>query len=166
MASWQHAYADLLPAGFLAGLSVDDDARRWRQALGDASRQLFVCVAERPPGTIIGFAAGGPNHREDGQYDGELQAIYLDPACQRQGVGAALARAVAVRLADLAMPSMIVWVLAENPARHFYEALGGQRAGHRQLELAGLVLDAIAYGWRDTAALRAGETTAGDGRSG
>jgi L-amino acid N-acyltransferase YncA len=153
VASWQHTYADVLPASFLDHLSATDDARRWRRIILE-QRQLFVYVAERPAGTIVGFAVGGPNHLHDKLYAGELQAIYLDPACQRQHIGTDLVRAVAKHLAGQGMPSMIVWVLAANPARHFYEALGGGSAGRRQLQLGGLWLDAVAYGWTDTAGLR------------
>lgn len=154
VASWRHTYADLMPASFLAGLSVTDDARRWRRTMTDVSRHLFVYVAERESEGIVGFAVGGPNHLHDDLYAGELQAIYLDPACERQGIGTLLVRAVAKRLADLGMPSMIVWVLAANPARRFYEALGGGSAGRRQLQLGGVWLDAVAYGWVDTGDLR------------
>jgi L-amino acid N-acyltransferase YncA len=153
VASWRETYAGILPSTFLAGLSSTDDARRWRRTILE-QHQLFVYVAERPAGTIAGFAVGGPNHLRDHLYAGELQAIYLDPACERQHIGTHLVRAVATRLAERGMPSMIVWVLAANPARRFYEALGGGSAGRRQLQLGGVWLDAVAYGWPDTKALR------------
>lgn len=44
---------------------------------------------------------------------------------------------------------MLVWVLAENPFRRFYEALGGQYVRTEQFELGGAMLDEVAYGWRD-----------------
>ncbi|HEY7791534.1 MAG TPA: GNAT family N-acetyltransferase, partial [Vicinamibacterales bacterium] len=116
VASWQHTYADLLPADFLSHLSIADDARRWRRTMIDARPRLFVYVAERA-GALTGFAVGGPNHLHDELYAGELQAIYLDPECERQGIGTALVRATAAHLAELGMPSMIVWVLAGNSAR-------------------------------------------------
>jgi GNAT superfamily N-acetyltransferase len=152
VASWQHTYADVLPATFLDSLSTTDDARRWRRMILE-QRQLFVYVAERPTGAIVGFAVGGPNHLHDKRYAGELQAIYLDPPWERQHIGTDLVRAVASHLAERGMPSMIVWVLAANPARRFYEALGGGPAGRRQLQLGELWLDAVAYGWTDTRTL-------------
>jgi hypothetical protein len=43
----------------------------------------------------------------------------------------------------------MVWVLAANPARFFYEAMGGARAGERLEEFAGTQLEELAYGWPD-----------------
>jgi hypothetical protein len=45
---------------------------------------------------------------------------------------------------------MIVWVLADNPARRFYEALDGQYVGERDIEIDGVKLREVAYGWADT----------------
>ena len=44
---------------------------------------------------------------------------------------------------------MLVWVLADNPSRHFYEALGGQYVSAKQIEIGGAMLDEVSYGWRD-----------------
>ena len=40
-------------------------------------------------------------------------------------------------------------MLAANPSRFFYEAMGGQRAGERQESFAGTELEELAYGWPD-----------------
>ena len=47
------------------------------------------------------------------------------------------------------MPSMLIWVLAKNPSRAFYEALGGQRVYEKQIVIGGETLVEVAYGWRD-----------------
>ncbi len=44
---------------------------------------------------------------------------------------------------------MLVRVLAENPARKFYEALGGQLLKAKPIEIGGATLDEVAYGWTD-----------------
>ena len=44
---------------------------------------------------------------------------------------------------------MLLWVLADNPARHFYEVLGGQLMKASQTEIGGVMLDEVAYGWID-----------------
>jgi len=64
-----------------------------------------------------------------------------------------LAQTVAERLARAGLHSMLVWVLADNPARHFYEALGGQQVRGQQITIGGVTLDEIAYGWTDTGRL-------------
>ena len=44
-------------------------------------------------------------------------------------------------------------MLRDNPARFFYERLGGKLASHRKLQVAGVSVEAIAYGWRDLASV-------------
>ncbi len=58
---------------------------------------------------------------------------------------------------------MLVWVLADNPMRRFYEALGGRLLREKKVEIGGVALDEVAYGWRDTAALRGVERGAWSG---
>jgi hypothetical protein len=49
---------------------------------------------------------------------------------------------------------MAVWVLALNPSRKFYEALGGQSIGEQEIERGGRPLVEIAYGWSDLSKFR------------
>jgi hypothetical protein len=44
---------------------------------------------------------------------------------------------------------MLVWVLADNAARCFYERLGGEPAGESMVARAGVRLRELAYLWRD-----------------
>jgi FR47-like protein len=60
-----------------------------------------------------------------------------------------LVGAVVKRLARAGIDSMLVWVLAANPSRRFYEALGGRQVCEKQIEIGGVMLDEIAYGWAD-----------------
>jgi len=45
-----------------------------------------------------------------------------------------------------------VWVLAENPFRNFYEALGGKLIREQTIERWGQEFIEVAYGWNDLAA--------------
>jgi hypothetical protein len=47
------------------------------------------------------------------------------------------------------MTSLLVWVLADNPARKFYEALGGQYVYDKQVSIGNARLIEVAYGWRN-----------------
>ena len=75
--SWQAAYAGLIPADFLAGLSVQARAASWARLIADGGS---VLVAE-DDGVIVGFAAYGP---------GRLFALYLLPEQWGRGLGRAL----------------------------------------------------------------------------
>ena len=45
--------------------------------------------------------------------------------------------------------SMVVWVLARNPSRKFYEAMGASVITEQQIELGGESYTEIGYGWSD-----------------
>lgn len=153
---WRESYAGIVPDGYLAALSVEERERMWARGLGDPDHPSFVYVAEDDAGSTVGFASGGPRRDGDPAYAGELYAIYLLRACQGQGAGRRLMAAVARRLAESDIRSMLLWVFAENPARRFYESLGGQYLAEQQFELGGRMLTEVAYGWRDTSALYEG----------
>ena len=57
-------------------------------------------------------------------------------------------KATANRVTD-GCDTAVLWMLADNPTRFFYEGLGGDRVGHRVDRLGGSPVDEIAYAWRD-----------------
>ncbi len=153
--TWRSAYKDIVPAAYLASLAQAEREARWREILGHPAPGTCAFVAVDGAGQVAGFADGGPRRDGPEQFAGELYAIYLTPSTQRQGVGRRLVGAVAQGLAQAGMPSMLLWVFADNPARRFYEALGGQLVAQQTFELGGATLDEVASGWPDVAPLRA-----------
>lgn len=151
VASWRAAYAGIVPDEFLAALSVEERAAVWRDAVAPG-RKSYLVVAE-DEGEVIGFAVGGPEREGDATYSGELYAIYLLPERQGQGIGRALVIDVAQELSRRGLSSLLIWVLAENPARKFYEALGGQVVREKEIEIGGKGLIEVAYGWKSLAPL-------------
>lgn len=157
VAGWRATYPGIVPEATLAGLSVDAVEREWAPALARADGPTSVFVAEDADGRVVGFAGCGPRRDGPAAFAGELYAIYLLPEAQGKGVGRALARAGARRLAERGMRSMLLWVFEENAAaRRFYERLGGTPVGRQGFELGGKWMVEVAYGWADTAALRRG----------
>jgi len=61
--------------------------------------------------------------------------------------------ALFARLVRSDLASAMIWVLRANPARFFYERLGGKLVSHRPLQVAGTSVEAVAYGWPDLAAV-------------
>lgn len=53
------------------------------------------------------------------------------------------------RLLQSGMNTMLLWVVSDNPARRFYEALGGQQIKTERAELGGVMINEVAYGWTD-----------------
>jgi ribosomal protein S18 acetylase RimI-like enzyme len=141
VAAWQHAYAGLLDAEFLAGLDVAQRAQRWHERLTEPAEGVFVLVFEQL-GQVSGFVSAGPS-QDDDRDGGEVYAIYVDPRGQRRGTGSALLTAAARRLAEAAFTEATLWVLDGNaPARRFYEAHGWRTDGK---------LQAFSYGDGDSA---------------
>jgi L-amino acid N-acyltransferase YncA len=147
--SWRVAYAGIVLAAYLASLSVDERESRWAKILtGQDGTRTYVAVDEK--GQVVGFVSGGPRREGDPAYAGELYAIYLLPDQKGKGYGRRLASTIARRLAQEGMPSMLVWVLAENYARGFYERIGGALIGEQTITIGGADLREVAYGWPDT----------------
>jgi hypothetical protein len=70
-------------------------------------------------------------------------------------VGRALLMSLFDALIDRGMNSAVVWVLAQNPARFFYEAMGGRRIAEKKERLWNALLPQVGYGWDDLRLLRA-----------
>lgn len=68
---------------------------------------------------------------------------------QGKGIGRQLTVAVARALMARNFTTMLVWVLAENPACKFYEALGGQAVTEKTETIDGKALREIGYGWQN-----------------
>jgi GNAT superfamily N-acetyltransferase len=152
VATWQSTYRGLVPDARLDTLTVENDiASGFGRWLKSPEPGRVYLVAHRSEGEIVGFAIGGPNrHPEDG-FSGELGAIYILKEHQGQGIGSALVGHVARHLLATGRSDMIVWVIAENPYRRFYEKLGGVFVRERLAEsrVAGGLLRERSYGWRD-----------------
>ena len=150
--SWRTTYTGIVPEDFLAGMSYEDFEARWHGWLG--VEESVVYVVESPSARIVGFAFGGPQREEDhSAYEGELYAAYLLGEHQCKGLGRQLLGAVAKGLARQGKTSMLAWVLAENPSRRFYEVVGGKLLGREEIEIGGVMLEEVAYGWEDVRVL-------------
>jgi GNAT superfamily N-acetyltransferase len=153
MESWRNTYRGLVPDSFLDSLDYGKRVERWQQRFTDASMEEFVYVAQDSAGRIVGFASGGPERTGHPIYKGELRALHIALDYQRHGIGHRLMSTVVARLAEMGMHSLLVWVLTGNPARAFYEGLGGIYVTERVEDLAGVPVDEVAYGWEDTTPL-------------
>jgi len=131
--TWQSAYAEMIPPEILDALDPAVWAERRRRTAPPPGGQTLVADDD---GTITGFAAFGPMRLEHGaEYDfaeGELYAIYVDPAHQHKGTGKRLFTAARAALAEAGFPVMRLWVLEKNlPSRRFYERMGMAPDGDR-----------------------------------
>lgn len=147
--SWRTTYKGIVPGDFLANMSYERNAQNRVRTLSDPETKTRTYVAQDESGRIVGFVNGGPERENDPIYKGELYAIYTFKEAQGQGLGRRLTQALAEGLLRDGMHAMLVWVLADNPARRFYEALGGQELRTKPIEIGGAVLEEVAYGWQN-----------------
>ncbi len=153
--SWRATYKGIVPDEHLANLSNERGQQRWQNAI--AANTEFIYVAE-DDGKVVGFACGGPERSGDPIYKGEIYEIYLLPEYQHCGIGRRLTAAIVERLIQAGMTSMLIWVLAKNPSRAFYEALGGQQIHDKEVTIGDVTLLEVAYGWRDIRPLAGSHT--------
>jgi L-amino acid N-acyltransferase YncA len=153
--TWRTTYRGIVPDEHLANLSYERQASGWYPILNqDSDDGYFTYVAEEGSGEIIGFASGGEERTGDPVYEGEVMAIYILQNQQGKGIGRCLVQAVAEQLHLSGINSMLVWVLADNPACQFYAALGGEPVREKKIEISGKPLIEVAYGWTETGNLR------------
>jgi GNAT superfamily N-acetyltransferase len=148
VAGWRAAYAGLMPADFLAGLSVESRERGWRAWLAaDEGGDTPAWVALNA-GEVVGFAAGGPPRDDDVPAPAaEVYAIYVRPDRWRSGAGRALLGAAAAEWERRGVRTIVLWVLEGNSSgRAFYEAMGWSPDGGRQrLDLGGFESTEVRY---------------------
>lgn len=143
--AWREAYAHILPAELLAGLSYDEREERARIRLGE---RADTWVVERH-GSVVGFAIAGKTRYPEVPTDGELSAIYVHPTAYRQGVGSELVCAAATALRNDDFASMCVFCFRDNArVRSFYESLGAAYYNDSSFELAGVRYADVSYIWR------------------
>lgn len=144
--TWRTTYAGIVPDKVLLQMSAPIQAERWRRELARDGQIVFVAADER--GRVLGFTSGGPA-RKGARVDGEIYTLYVDPDAQGGGVGRALVTEVFRAFAGFGWQTAVIWVLQANPARFFYEALGGARVGERVERLWGVDLAETGYVWSD-----------------
>jgi GNAT superfamily N-acetyltransferase len=155
--SWRDSYPGLVPDHVLIGMSRQRQAASWRGAITHRRHAERVLVAEDTAG-IVGFGSCGPVRDRGQPFRGEVFALYVDPDRRDEGIGRSLLETLFGALRRDHMDSALVWVLAENPARFFYEAMGGRFIATREEPLWGTVLPQVAYGWHDLTLAPGGHT--------
>ena len=141
--TWQSAYAGLLPDSLLVSMSDVRQSAWWSRALADPVQAPGIFVADDDERGVVGFTSGGPARDTPERLDGaevrvgEVYTLYVEPDFQDQGLGRGLLDALFGKL------------LADNPTRFFYEALGGEPVGERTDTLGGEDVEEVAYAWRD-----------------
>jgi len=153
--AWRTTYRGILPAEGLAGLSYERREHWWNEVLALVPEQRHVVfVAEDQAGRVVGFSSAGREPSGDPVYNAELYAIYILEEYQRRGLGSRLMHAAVDGLVQTGYTTMLLWVVADNVgSRRFYEMLGGRVIREKPIEIFGVTVAEVSYGWDDLATL-------------
>lgn len=144
--SWKTTYEHIVPSEYLENLTYESREQLWLNNIPNGG----VYVAENTDGEIVGFSSGGKERSNKYKnFEGEIYAIYILKEYQGQGIGKELIKPIVKEMKPMGINSMLVLVLKENPARYFYEALGGKNIDTVDIEIAGKKLSECVYGWED-----------------
>lgn len=157
--TWHATYAGIIPDAYLVSMDMGRQHRLWQQTVraggqtggqtGGSGHQVFVTALTT--GEVVGFTSCGPARRDmlprRAPYDGEVYTLYVALDHQGHGHGKRLLDTCFGALRDQDKSAAIVWVLAANPARFFYEAQGGKKVAGRIEKFAGAKLEELGFGW-------------------
>ena len=131
----------------------DRQAAGWRRQISHDRDGRLTLVMEEEKGGIVGFASAGPVRKSGLPHGsgirGEVYTLYVGGDWQGRGYGRALLHGAMAGLFENGLGGVVVWVLAANPSRFFYEAMGGARLATRRETFAGVDLDEVGYVWPD-----------------
>lgn len=150
--SWPATYAGLLPGQLIADVVAGRERRAQsiRELLADETIRTRIWVAAEGD-HVVGMAIWGPTRDDDAtEATAEVEAIYLDPAFLRRGIGRRLMQAVMADVEQSGFNEATLWVLDGNgPARSFYTAVGWQADGATKVEERPTGrLNELRYRWR------------------
>lgn len=143
---WKTTYKNIVPDSFLNNLSYDKRKQYWNFNISNRENYIFVAVNDKSE--IVGFTVGCKE--KTGKYKdylGEVTSLFVLEKYQRTGIGKELLQNLFVRLNNLQLSTVLVWMLEENNACSFYENLGAKLIDTQTLDFPKMKLKAIAYGW-------------------
>ena len=144
--TWQSAYQGIVPAEYLASLSVEKREAMWRESIAQGVPELLVAKVE---GGIVGCVAFGACRDEGSPPEsGEIWAIYVAPSSWSSGVGRMLWHRARARMLEQGFKTVSAWVFTQNArAIRFYRAAGfaPDLPSVKEFELGGEPVQEIRY---------------------
>jgi len=144
--AWRAAYANILPADYLASLSVEQREEMWKKTVESGRPELLVA---KESGTVLGWVSFSACRDKDAPASqAEIWAIYVAPSSWSRGIG----RQLWQRARDLMLLQgygiCSLWVFPENEqAIRFYRSVGfvADDLPQQQFKLGGRQLQEVRY---------------------
>jgi ribosomal protein S18 acetylase RimI-like enzyme len=146
VATWQAAYAGILPAKFLAELSVERREAYWREEIPQGKQKLALVKVDDK--TIGWMHYGACRDKDAAPASAEIWAIYVSPEFWSTGAGCQLWLHAQTRLTAEGFRSVSLWVLSTNcRAIDFYRKAGFllDPTGSKEIEIGGTHLQEVRY---------------------
>lgn len=140
------AYRGIIDQDYLENINYDKQKRNYMNML---NKESLIFVSESKIGEIIGFSTPEVDRNEGGPVRGIVSSIYVLDRYQGEGIGYSLLEKSAKVFVKSEIKTMIVWVLKDNPACGFCEALGGKPKETRLDQIGGVDYVSIGYVWED-----------------
>jgi ribosomal protein S18 acetylase RimI-like enzyme len=144
--SYRTAYASFFPPEYFDHFTLAEETQDWQNVITNHPDELLF-VAENGQGTVVGYALGKPLSDKEIPYDSELVALHVLSSHQRQGIGRQLIAAVAKGLQKQGCASIMLWTIAGNPVRLWYERLGGVHFSEKRSMIDTTEVFSVGYGW-------------------
>lgn len=144
--TWRVAYASIVPADYLASLSVERREAMWKECIATGAPELLVA---KKTGVVQGWLSFG-QCRDEGapETEAEVWAIYVAPSAWSTGAGRMLwVRARELMLAQ-GFKSCSLWVFPQNDrAIKFYHSAGFAHDGAapKSFEISGTQLQEVRF---------------------
>ena len=145
--TWQSSYAGILPDHVLINMDPQKSMVTFARTIKQSSE--IILVAKESNLGIVGMGSVGQNRTKDNEHLGEVYTLYIHPDHQNKGIGKKLLSELFKELTRKNINSAVIWVLANNPSRFFYEAVGGKLISVKDVELWNVLLKEYSYGWNN-----------------
>ncbi|OZG71006.1 hypothetical protein BTA51_23155 [Hahella sp. CCB-MM4] len=133
--AWREGYKGIMPADYLAALSIQEREAQWRSALSENGLGSYQLAEFR--NEVTGFCIYGPPRDEtlSTRNCGELLALNISPDHWGKGFGTLLVQHVIEHATSSGWDTLYLWVLKKNTrARSLYEKLGFEFDGTEKTE--------------------------------
>lgn len=154
LASKKVAYHGIVDQNFLNQKTEQEYHDKWTNWLSEEGMNVSLVSTEDQS---VGFISYGRmqtpppgTSKIRPQFTAEIFAIHIHPEVWRSGMGKETFQYAASELLHDKHHALCLWVLAKNErAIKFYDYLGGQRLGKRDIEIGPNKVKELCYGWRD-----------------
>ncbi|PZS30171.1 MAG: GNAT family N-acetyltransferase [Pseudonocardiales bacterium] len=145
LVTWQTAYASILPARVLEGLTQVEVAAHWADAVETPPSPRHRVLVALEQDWVVGFAAVQPAEGPDAASAGLVTTLLVEPRWGRRGHGSRLLAATVDALREHGCQTALAWVLEpDRVSRGFYLSAGWEPDGMaRALDMDGRLVTEV-----------------------